>query len=121
MEMKWHPIEDGNMKDVPRDKDILFTVCDEDTGEVFTGVGKVDEYFLMKRRHVFIGVTSYPFDAESLKAWTELPEPFTPNDCNKCSYWNEWTDEFGDGNAECELHKNVPFTKIKPGECPLNR
>lgn len=119
MEMKWHPIEDGNMKDVPRDKDILFTVCDEDTGEVFTGVGKVDEYFLMKRRHVFIGVTSYPFDAESLKAWTELPEPFTPNDCNKCSYWNEWTDEFGDNWFECELLQCDVPPNGKPEMCPL--
>ena len=29
MEMKWHPIEDGNMKGVPRDEDIIFTVLDE--------------------------------------------------------------------------------------------
>ena len=120
MEMKWHPIEDGNMKGVPRDKDILFTVCDEYTGEVFTGVGKVDEHFLRKHRHVFIGVTSYPFDAESLKAWAELPEPFTPNDCNRCEHLEEWCDEFGAGRW-CELLKNVPFTKIKPGDCPLDR
>lgn len=121
MEMKWHPIEDGNMKDVPRDKDILFTVCDEDTGEVFTGVGKVDEYFLMKRRHVFIGVTSYPFDAESLKAWTELPEPFTPDECNKCAYRKEWTDEFGDNWFECELLQCDVPPNGKLNDCPLNR
>lgn len=123
MEMKWHPIEAGSMKDVPRDKDILFTVCDEDTGEVFTGVGKVDEYFLMKRRHVFIGVTSYPFDAESLKAWAELPEPYkpAPDKCFKCNHGHLQHDEDSDNWFECELlQRDVPANG-KPNDCPLNR
>lgn len=41
MEMKWHPIEDGNMKGVPRDEDIIFTVIDEQTREVYTAIGEV--------------------------------------------------------------------------------
>lgn len=69
------------MKGIPRDEEVIFTVLDEDTGEVFTVVGKVDEHFLRKRRHVFIGVTGYPLDTESLKAWAELPEPFTAGEC----------------------------------------
>lgn len=121
MEMKWHPIEDGNMKGIPRDEEIIFTVLDEDTGEFHTAAGKIEEYFLKKRGHVFVGRPGYPVDSITLKAWMKLPGPYKPGECNKCAYWNEWTDEFGDGNAECELHKNVPFTKIKPGECPLNR
>lgn len=121
MDMKWHPIEAGSMKGVPRDKDIIFTLLNEDTGEVYTAVGKVDEHILKKYGFVMVGVTTYPFETELFKAWAELPEPFKLNDCNKCAYWNEWTDEFGDGFAECELHKNVPFTKIKFWKCPLEK
>ncbi len=43
------------------------------------------------------------------------------NKCDTCEHWKEWTDEFGDRWAECELLKNVPFLDIKPGECPLNK
>lgn len=43
------------------------------------------------------------------------------NKCDTCEHWKEWTDEFGDRWAECELLKNVPFLAIKPGECPLNK
>lgn len=54
------------------------------------------------------------------KAWMEPPEPFTQNDCNRCAHLKEWADEFGAGRW-CELLKNVPFTEIKPGDCPLDR
>lgn len=33
------------MKGIPRDEEVIFTVLDEDTGEVRTAAGKVDEYF----------------------------------------------------------------------------
>lgn len=81
MEMKWHPIEDGNMKGVPRDEELIFTVLDEDTGEVRTASGQVDEYFLKKRRHVFVGTPRYPVDNTTLKAWMKLPPAFKPKDC----------------------------------------
>lgn len=29
MEMKWHPIVNGDLSEVPRDKDVIFTVLDE--------------------------------------------------------------------------------------------
>lgn len=78
MEMKWHPIEAGSMKGVPRDKDIIFTLLNEDTGEVYTAVGKVDEHTLKKYGFVMVGVTTYPFETELFKAWAELPEPYNP-------------------------------------------
>ena len=117
MEMKWHPIEDGNMKGVPRDEDIIFTVIDEQTREVYTAIGEVSDYFLDECGQVFVGVTSYPVEVESLMAWMKLPQPFKLNDCNKCAYWNEWTDEFGDRWSKCELW-NEPF---RMDDCPLDR
>lgn len=78
MEMKWHPIEDGNMKGVPRDEDIIFTVLDEQTREVYTAIGEVSDFSLDEFGQVFVGVTSYPVDTESLKAWMKLPEPYNP-------------------------------------------
>ena len=121
MEMKWHPIEAGSMKGIPRDEEVIFTVLDEDTGEVRTAAGKVDEYFLKKRGHVFVGAPKYPVETKTLKAWMELPPPYKPkNKCFNCEHLEEWCDEFGAGRW-CELLKNVPFTKIKPGDCPLDR
>ena len=43
MGMKWHPIIDGDMREVPRDEDVLFTVIDEDTGEVYTAIGEASD------------------------------------------------------------------------------
>lgn len=121
MEMKWHPIEAGSMKGVPRDKDIIFTLLNEDTGEVYTAVGKVDEHTLKKYGFVMVGVTTYPFETELFKAWAELPEPFTPNGCNICAYRKEWTDEFGDNWFECELLQCDVPPNGKLNDCPLNR
>ena len=117
MEMKWHPIENGNMKGIPRDEELIFTVLDEDTGEVRTASGKIEEYFLKKRGHVFVGRPGYPVDAESLKAWMKLPEPFEPKDCVNCPYWKEWVDQFGCSWYKCKLWGE----QFKAGECPLDR
>ena len=86
METKWHPIEDGNMKGIPRDEYMLFTVLNKVTGEVRTAAGKVDEYFLKKYGYVFVDGINCPIDTEALIAWSEFPEPFKPKDCNKCAY-----------------------------------
>lgn len=118
MEMKWHPIENGNMKGVPRDEDVIFTVLDEQTREVYTAIGEVSDFFLEECGQVFVGETSYPVDTESLKAWMKLPQPFKLEDCNDCPLNPVCTDKFGDIGSECKLFK---VTKIKPWECPLNR
>lgn len=82
MEMKWNPIEDGNMKGVPRDEDVIFTVLDEDTGEVYTTIGEASDCFIEKGGYVFAGRgIPHPVDTESLKAWMKLPQPFKLKDC----------------------------------------
>lgn len=118
MEMKWHPIEGGDMKGVPRDEDVIFTVLDEQTGEVYTAIGEVGDFFLEECGQVFVGVTSYPVDTESLKAWMKLPQPFKLKDCNGCPLNPVCTDKFGDIGSECMLFK---VTKIKPEDCPLKK
>lgn len=120
MEMKWHPVVNGDLSEAPRDEDIIFTVFDKNTKEVYTARGIINDCML-GHGYVCVGLMDFPIEVANVKAWMELPPPFKPNDCNKCAYWNEWTDEFGDGSAECELHKNVPFTKIKFGKCPLEK
>ena len=115
MEMKRHPIVNGDLSGIPKYEHFLFTIDDELGVKSYVVCGEVRG--IIEDLFVFGGGCCY--EAEDVKAWMELPEPFTPNDCNMCAYWKEWTDEFGAGNAECALHKNVPFTKIKLRECPL--
>lgn len=78
MEMKWHPIVNGNMNGIPRDEYMLFTVLNKVTGEVRTGTGMVEDYFIEKYGYVFIAGVNCPIDIKSLKAWAELPEPYKP-------------------------------------------
>lgn len=121
--MKWNPIDGGNMNGVPRDEDVIFTVLDEDTGEVYTVIGEVSDYFLHECGQVFVGVTSYPVDNTTLKAWMKLPEPFkpTPDKCFKCNHGKLQHDESSDNWFECELLKRDVPPNDKPNDCPLNR
>lgn len=116
MEMEWHPIEDGNMEELNGSAQYIFTVeiipMEGKPVRIVT-IGEPYEMSCMKFIHPDVREVEY-------KAWAEVPEPFTPNDCNRCEHLEEWCDEFGAGRW-CELLKNVPFTKIKPGDCPLDR
>lgn len=116
MEMKWHPIIDGDMEELNKSAQYIFTVeiiqMDGNSRRLVT-IGAPYDMSCMKFTHPDVREVEY-------KAWAEVPEPFTPNDCNRCEHLEEWCDEFGAGRW-CELLKNVPFTKIKPGDCPLNR
>ena len=79
MEMKWHPIVNGDMSRVPRDEELLFTVFDEDDGETYVTSCWTEEGYdgnLVART----GATY--FGAEYLTAWMELPLPYKPK--NKC-------------------------------------
>lgn len=121
MEMKWHLIEDGKMKGIPRDEEVIFTVLvDEDTGEVRTASGKVDEYNLKKYGYVFVGTPRYPVETKTLKAWMKLPEP-NPERCFKCNHGHLQHDEDSDNWFECELLQRAVPTIGKPEDCPLNR
>lgn len=118
MELKWHLIEDGKMKGIPRDEEVIFTVLDEDTGEVRTASGKVDEHFLKKYGYVFVGTPRYPVETKTLKAWMELPPPYKPkNKCFNCEHLEEWTDAFGDRWSECKFGDDVFSTTGCPLRC----
>ena len=122
--MKWHPIVNGDLSEVPRGEDlIIFTVLDEETGEVYTTVGEISDYWLQKYGQVFVRVTGYPVDKASLKAWMKLPEPYkpTPDKCFKCNHGHLQRDEYSDNWFECELLQRSVPPNGKPEDCPLNR
>lgn len=118
MEMKWHPIVNGDVSKVPRGEELLFTVLDEDDGETYATSCWTEEGY--DRKLVARAGDRY-YEAKCLTAWMEVPPPYKPkNKCFSCTHLVDWMDEFGDRWLECEL-LNVPFKKIKQGECPLNR
>ena len=45
MEMKWHPIIDGDLNGIPRDEELLFTVFDEEDGETYSKACWTEEGF----------------------------------------------------------------------------
>lgn len=118
MDMKWNPIVNGDLSGIPRDKRLLVTGNDQ--GELYVDFGYIDSRS-EKPEFVYITDFEYSVEAKEIIAWMEIPEPFKPGRCDMCKHWKEWIDEYGDGCAECELHKNVPFTKINPGKCPLEK
>lgn len=117
MEMKWHPIEDGNMEELNRSAQYIFTVeiiPMEGKPRRLVTIGEPYEMSCMKFVHPDVREVEY-------KAWMEPPEPFEPNDCNKCAHRREWTDEFGDNWFECELLQCDIPPNGKLNDCPLNR
>lgn len=122
MEMKWNPIVNGDLSEVPCDEEVIFTVLDEETGEVYTATAEVNNSFLEHGR-VFVGELIVDVDFKTLKAWMKLPEPFNPGRCDMCKHMKQWTDEFGDNCAECELIENPPFIfpTMNPITCPFDR
>ena len=120
MEMKWHPIENGDLTGIQQQETLLFTIFDERHNENYVATGWILEN---DGEWEVRGVDPWGLNSNEtkrVKAWMELPSPFHPSDCNRCEHLEEWCDEFGAGRW-CELLKNVPFTEIKPGDCPLNR
>ena len=117
MEMKWHPIVNGDVSKVPRGEELLFTVFDEEDGETYATACWTEEGY---DGNLVARTGARCFGAECLTAWMELPPPYKPKSkCFRCTHLVDWMDEFGDRWLECEL-LNVPFTKIKPENCPLN-
>ena len=114
MEMKWNPIVNGDLSEVPCDEEIIFTVLDEETGEVYTASGEVNESFL-EHGYVFVGELIVDVDFESLKAWMKFPESFEPGRCDMCKHNEQWTDCFGDRWSKCKFSERM-FTKGCPTE-----
>ena len=65
MEMKWHPIEDGDLSEVPKDKRLLFTGIDQDG--LYVDFGYADSY-LEKQAMISIGV-GIAVKAKAIIAW----------------------------------------------------
>lgn len=120
MDMKWHPIIDGDLSGFSEDEVFLFTVFDEDDGETYVVDGWIENEY-----GNYVVVENAPrqkyFKAEHVTAWMDYPPPYMPFKCTNCEHWEVWCDEFGDRWSECKLLKNVPFTKIKLGKCPLEK
>lgn len=77
MEMKWNPIVNGDLSEVPRDEDIIFTVFDKNTKEVYTARGIINDCML-GYGYVCVGLMDFPIEVANIKAWMELPEPYNP-------------------------------------------
>lgn len=122
MEMKWHPIVNGDLSEVPLFDDVLFTIINEDTGELYVICDELDyKTFTGDGSAVFY---KWVLDrSEKVLAWCEFPEPYkpTPDQCFKCDHGKLQHDEDSDNWFECELlQRDVP-PNGKPEDCPLDR
>ena len=129
MEMKWHPIVNGDMSRVPRYEELLFTVFDEEDGGTYVIKGLVTNGWPGSNPYKVLETTVRGcryHKAKNVKALMGLPEPYkqNPDKCFKCKYVHLQYDE-GDEDIddwfECELlERDVPANG-KPEDCPLNR
>lgn len=111
MDMKWHPIKDGNMEELNGSAQYIFTVeiiPMEGKPRRLVTIGEPYEMSCMKFLHPDVREVEY-------KAWAEVPEPYMPGRCDICNYYHMWIDGFGDHWSECRLGDKV-FSK---GGCPL--
>lgn len=116
MEMKWHPIIDGDLSGIPRDKKLLFSYTDNNGSHVDFGY---IESRLEKYEYVSIGDIKLPVEAKTVEAWMEIPLSFKPNDCNRCTHLRVWIDGSGSRWSMCELMDIATFVPLK--KCPLKK
>ena len=124
MDMKWHPIVNGDLSGIQQQETILFTLFDEMQNENYVAAGWIleDEGELVVRGVDPWGLNSN--ETNKVKAWMELPEPYKQNTdkCFKCKYvhlQHDEDDEDSDDWFECELlERDVPDNG-KPEDCPL--
>lgn len=119
MDMKWNPIIDGDLSEVPKAKLLIFTVYNEEDEKTCVIPGWVSEYTGRVCEETVECI--YTYEAKNVKAWMDFPPQYMPFKCTNCEHWEVWCDEFGGRWSECKLLKNVPFTKIKFGKCPLDK
>lgn len=76
MEMKWNPIVDGDLGDVPIFEDVLFTIIDEVTGEAYVIYDTIDPRLA---KDGIVAFSEWTLDrTEKVIAWADLPEPYKP-------------------------------------------
>lgn len=112
MDMKWIPIENGDLSGIPRDESLLFTGIND--GELYVEFGYIDSWL---EKPVLVDIND-DFETKGLTAWMELPEPYVPGMCGICKHWRVWTDGFGDRWSKCELMGIATFVPLK---CPLKK
>ena len=104
MEMKWNPIVNGDLSEVPLFEDVLFTIINEDTGTSYVICDELNS-------KSFEGDGIAVFDkwvldrVEKVLAWAELPEPYKRKYCNVCPLNPVCVDKFGDQGSECKLDR----------------
>ena len=116
MDMKWNPIENGDLSGIPRDKKLLFSCIGHNGSHVDFGYieSRLEKYEL-----VSIGDIKLPVKAKTVEAWMEIPSPFKPNDCNRCAHLRVWIDGSGNRWRRCELLGLATFVPLK--KCPLKK
>lgn len=89
MDMKWTPIIDGDLRGIPRDEELLFTVFDERDGETYVTTAWVLEYEgeVEVREATSSGLEIH--EAKNVKAWMDYPEPFNQKRHVKCVLTDE--------------------------------
>lgn len=115
MDMKWHPIVNGDLSGIPRDERLLFTGID--CGELYVDFGYVESW--QNYVAAYICDDRAPVESKELIAWMEIPEPFKPGRCDMCKHWKEWIDNFGDRWSKCELMEIGTFVPLQ--KCPLKK
>lgn len=86
MEMKWHPIIDGDLSGIPINEQFLFTVFDEIDNKTYVIKGLVTNGWPggwpgsnpYKVLETTVRGCRY-HKAKKVKAWMKLPEPYKPN------------------------------------------
>lgn len=122
MQMKWNPIVNGDLSEVPQNEEFLFTIFDERHNETYVTTGWILED---EGESEVRGVDPWGWglnsnETKNVKAWMELPEPFKPGRCSVCKHWEQGVDNFGDHWAICHLLDKVPFSQIISLKgCPL--
>lgn len=110
MEMKWHPIENGDLSGIPTNEQFLFTVFNKLDDKTYVIKGLVTNGWpggwpgssQYKVLETTVRGCRY-HESKKVKAWMELPEPFEPDGCDMCKHMKQWTDEFGYRWSKCEL------------------
>lgn len=112
MEMKWNPIENGDLSGIPRDERLLFTGIND--SESYVEFGYIDSWL---EKPVLVDIDD-DFETKEVTAWMELPEPYVPGMCGICKHWREGIDGFGNRWSKCELMGIATFVPLK---CPLKK
>ena len=127
MEMKWHPIVNGDLSRLPRYEELLFTVFDEIDEQTYVIKGLCTNGWPGSNPYKVLETTIRGcryHKAKNVKACMGLPEPYkqNPDKCFKCKYvhlQHDEDDEDSDDWFECELlERDVPDNG-KPEDCPL--